>query len=120
RLIGKLARGIVVGILIGLVSPEYLTRVIVTFKDIFGQFLEFTIAFIIIFFITSGIASFGKHAGRMIGLRSAIAYSLFFLVVGLFSCSLLHVGMYVLAIIRDNCSDERLLLLILPLFLLVF
>jgi len=75
RLIGKLALGIVVGILIGLVSPEYLTRVIVTFKDIFGQFLEFTIPFIIIFFITSGIASFGKHSGKMLGLTSAIAYS---------------------------------------------
>lgn len=74
RLIGKLALGIALGISVGLVAPEVLTRIIVTFKDIFGQFLGFTIPFIIIFFITSGIASFGKHSGKMLGYTSAIAY----------------------------------------------
>ncbi|WP_373893636.1 dicarboxylate/amino acid:cation symporter [Virgibacillus sp. CBA3643] len=75
RLIVKLALGIVLGIVVGLIVPEFITRVIVTFKDIFGQFLEFTIPLIIIFFIVSGIASFGKHSGKMLGLTSAIAYS---------------------------------------------
>lgn len=75
RLIGKLAIGIVVGILIGLVSPEWLTRVLVTFKELFGQFLGFTIPLIIVFFIVSGIASFGKESGKMLGLTSAIAYT---------------------------------------------
>lgn len=75
RLIGKLAIGIVVGILIGLVSPDWLTRVLVTFKELFGQFLGFTIPLIIVFFIVSGIASFGKESGKMLGLTSAIAYT---------------------------------------------
>ncbi|UJL45647.1 dicarboxylate/amino acid:cation symporter [Virgibacillus sp. NKC19-16] len=75
RLIIKLALGIVTGIVVGLIVPEFITRIIVTFKEIFGQFLEFTIPLIIIFFIVSGIASFGKHSGKMLGLTSAIAYS---------------------------------------------
>lgn len=75
RLIMKLALGIVLGILVGLIVPEFITRLIVTFKEIFGQFLEFTIPLIIIFFIVSGIASFGKHSGKMLGLTSLIAYS---------------------------------------------
>ncbi|MBY7144350.1 dicarboxylate/amino acid:cation symporter [Virgibacillus sp. NKC19-3] len=75
KLIVKLALGIVTGIIIGLIVPEFIIRIIVTFKEIFGQFLEFTIPLIIIFFIVSGIASFGKHSGKMLGLTSAIAYS---------------------------------------------
>jgi len=75
RLILKLALGIVLGIGVGLIAPELLVKIIVTFKTIFGEFLEFTIPLIIIFFIASGIASFGKHSGKMLGLTSAIAYS---------------------------------------------
>ncbi|MBP1971401.1 Na+/H+-dicarboxylate symporter [Virgibacillus natechei] len=75
RLIMKLALGIVIGIVVGLIVPEFITRIIVTFKEIFGQFLEFTIPLIIIFFIVSGIASFGKQSGKMLGLTSLIAYS---------------------------------------------
>lgn len=75
RLIVKLALGILSGIIIGLIAPEFLTRTIVTFKEIFGQFLGFTIPLIIIFFIASGIASFGKESGKMLGLTSAIAYT---------------------------------------------
>src|SRR5690625_535087 len=75
RLVVKLALGIVSGIIIGLIAPEFLTRVFVTFKEIFGQFLGFTIPLIIVFFIVSGIASFGKESGKMLGLTSAIAYT---------------------------------------------
>jgi len=74
KLILKLLIGIIGGIIIGLIAPEFLTRVIVTFKEFFGQFLGFTIPFIIIFFIVSGIASFGKHSGKMLGITAALAY----------------------------------------------
>lgn len=74
RLIIKLALGIIIGMLFGLVAPEFIIKIIVTFKDLFGQFLGFTIPLIIIFFIASGIASFGKHSGKMLGYTSAIAY----------------------------------------------
>lgn len=75
RLIIKLALGIIIGIGVGLIAPEFLIKIIVTFKAIFGEFLEFTIPLIIIFFIVSGIASFGKHSGKMLGLTSAVAYT---------------------------------------------
>ena len=74
RLIIKLLLGIFIGVLVGLVSPDFITRLIVTFKELFGQFLGYTIPLIIIFFIASGIASFGKHSGRMLGLTSLFAY----------------------------------------------
>lgn len=75
RLIIKLLLGIIIGTLVGLVTPNAVTRIIVTFKDIFSQFLEFTIPLIIIFFIVSGIASFGKHSGKMLGLTAGVAYA---------------------------------------------
>src|SRR5690625_4727523 len=74
KLILKLVLGIVIGIIVGFIAPEFLVRILVTFKDIFGQFLEFTIPLILIFFIVSGIASFGKHSGKMLGATAAIAY----------------------------------------------
>src|SRR5699024_4604558 len=45
------------------------------FKVLFGEFLGFTIPLIIIFFIASGIASFGKHSGKMLGYTAGIAYT---------------------------------------------
>lgn len=75
RLIIKLLLGIIIGIVVGLVAPDVLTRIIVTFKELFGQFLEFTIPLIILFFIASGIASFGKESGKMLGYTAGVAYS---------------------------------------------
>lgn len=75
RLILKLAAGIVAGIIVGLIVPEFITRIFVTFKEIFGQFLNFTIPLIIIFFIASGISSLGKQSGKMLGFTSGFAYS---------------------------------------------
>ncbi|HLQ70692.1 MAG TPA: dicarboxylate/amino acid:cation symporter [Bacillota bacterium] len=75
RLIIKLLFGIIIGILVGLVSPDFVSRAIVTFKVLFGEFLGFTIPLIIIFFIASGIASFGKHSGKMLGYTAGIAYT---------------------------------------------
>lgn len=75
RLIIKLLLGIVIGIVVGLISPDVVSRIIVTFKDLFGQFLEFTIPLIIIFFIASGIASFGKQSGKMLGYTAGVAYT---------------------------------------------
>lgn len=75
KLIGKLALGIIIGIIIGLLAPEFLIRLIVTFKEFFGQFLGFTIPLIILFYIASGIASFGEKSGKMLGVTGALAYT---------------------------------------------
>lgn len=75
RLIIKLLIGIASGIVIGLLVPEVIIRVIVTFKELFGQFIGFAVPLIIIFYIVSGIASFGKQSGKMLGITAGLAYT---------------------------------------------
>lgn len=75
RLVAKLAAGIIAGIIVGLIAPEFISRILVTFKEIFGQFLGFVIPLIIIFFIASGISNLGKQSGKMLGWTSGFAYS---------------------------------------------
>lgn len=75
RLIIKLLLGIVIGILVGFVSPDALSRVFATFRDIFGQLLEYVIPLIIIFFIASGISGFRKGSGKMLGYSAGLAYA---------------------------------------------
>lgn len=75
KLIIKLAIGIISGIIVGIIAPEFIIRLLVTFKDLFGQFLGFAIPLIIIFYIVSGIASFGKESGKMLGITGGLAYA---------------------------------------------
>jgi len=74
NLILKLVAGIVAGILIGLFAPEWLARLLVTFKGLFGQLLFFTVPLLILFYITSGIAGLPKNSGRLLGRTLATAY----------------------------------------------
>ncbi|KKO49433.1 sodium:glutamate symporter [Arsukibacterium sp. MJ3] len=73
-LILKLIAGIVLGMLLGLYAPHWLTQVLVTFKALFGQLLFFTIPLLILFFITSGIAALPQKSGRLLGRTLGIAY----------------------------------------------
>ncbi|RUO33864.1 dicarboxylate/amino acid:cation symporter [Aliidiomarina soli] len=74
KLILKLIAGILGGILIGLFAPEWLNRVLLTFKDLFSELLTFTIPLLILFFITSGIANLPQKSGHLLGRTLAIAY----------------------------------------------
>jgi Na+/H+-dicarboxylate symporter len=74
RLIGKLLAGIVFGILLGLFAPSAITRLLITFKALFGELLFFTIPLLILFFITSGIAALPRNSGRLLGRSLALAY----------------------------------------------
>jgi len=74
NLILKLVAGIVLGILVGLFAPEGLTRLLLTFKALFGQLLFFTIPLLILFFISSGISSLPRQSGKLLGRTLAIAY----------------------------------------------
>lgn len=74
KLIFKLIAGIVVGILIGLFAPEWIARLLVTFKGLFGQLLFFTVPLLILFYITSGIAGLPSNSGRLLGRTLATAY----------------------------------------------
>jgi Na+/H+-dicarboxylate symporter len=74
QLILKLIAGIVLGMLLGLYAPHWLTQVLITFKALFGQLLFFTIPLLILFFITSGIAALPQKSGRLLGRTLGIAY----------------------------------------------
>ncbi|WP_417448105.1 dicarboxylate/amino acid:cation symporter [Idiomarina abyssalis] len=74
-LVLKLVAGIVAGILIGLYMPEWVSQLLLTFKTLFGQLLFFTIPLLILFFITSGIASLPSNSGKMLGKTLGIAYA---------------------------------------------
>ncbi|RUO23128.1 dicarboxylate/amino acid:cation symporter [Aliidiomarina iranensis] len=73
-LIFKLIAGIVVGSFIGLYAPHWVTQLLLTFKVMFGQLLFFTIPLLILFFITSGIASLPNNSGKLLGRTLGIAY----------------------------------------------
>jgi len=73
-LILKLIVGIVAGIVIGLFTPHWVSQLLLTFKSLFGELLFFTIPLLILFFITSGIASLPNNSGKMLGKTLGIAY----------------------------------------------
>ena len=73
-LVPKLIIGIIAGILIGSFAPEFLVRVLVTASSLFSAFLKFVIPFIIIGFVTAGIADLATGAGKLLGVTTGIAY----------------------------------------------
>lgn len=73
-LLGKIVIAIIAGVGIGMISPEWIVRIFLTFNGIFSQFLEFAIPLIILGLVTTAIADIGKGAGRMLMLTVAIAY----------------------------------------------
>lgn len=73
-LILKLIAGIVLGMLLGLYAPTVLTQLLITFKALFAQLLFFTIPLLILFFITSGIASLPQNSGKLLGRTLGTAY----------------------------------------------
>ncbi|AKS40926.1 dicarboxylate/amino acid:cation symporter [Wenzhouxiangella marina] len=74
QLILKLAAGILAGILLGLFAPDVLIRLLLTFKELFGQLLFFTIPLLILFYITAGIAGLPKASGHLLGRTVGTAY----------------------------------------------
>ena len=73
-LLGKIIIAIIAGTVTGLVSPEWIVRIFLTFNGIFSQFLGFAIPLIILGLVTTAIADIGSGAGRMLLLTVAIAY----------------------------------------------
>ncbi len=75
QLILKLIAGILGGILLGLFAPDVLIRALLTFKELFGQLLFFTIPLLILFYITAGIAGLPKASGHLLGRTIGTAYA---------------------------------------------
>lgn len=73
-LVPKLIIGIIVGIIIGSYCPAPVIQVLVTISGLFSSFLSFVIPFIIIGFVTAGIADLATGAGKLLGITTAIAY----------------------------------------------
>ena len=74
-LLPQIVVAIILGILLGMVFPEWLTRVFVTFNAFFGQFLGFAIPLIILGLIAPAIAELGRGAGKWLAITAAIAYA---------------------------------------------
>jgi Na+/H+-dicarboxylate symporter len=73
-LLGKIIIAIIAGIGVGLISPDWVIRIFLTFNGIFSQFLGFAIPLIILGLVTTAIADIGKGAGKILLLTVAIAY----------------------------------------------
>ncbi|MGO1922289.1 MAG: dicarboxylate/amino acid:cation symporter [Jeotgalicoccus sp.] len=86
KLLAKLIAGIIAGIAVGgiyyLVGDggamgsimEFVVRVFVTMQSILGAFIFFTIPFIILFFIASGISKIGAGSAKVVGATLGVAY----------------------------------------------
>lgn len=74
KLIIKLIAGIVLGTLIGILAPESVIRILITFKSLFGELLFFIIPLLILFFIASGIAGLPQNSGKLLGKTVGISY----------------------------------------------
>ena len=73
-LLPRIIIAIALGIGLGLVVPDGVTRLFLTFNAIFSQFLSFAIPLIILALVAEAIGSIGHSAGKMLLLTVAIAY----------------------------------------------
>lgn len=70
----RLLLGVIVGILVGQVANIAVMNVVVTFKYVLGQFINFCVPLIIIGFIAPSITKLGNNASRILGVAVVIAY----------------------------------------------
>lgn len=75
---------IVLGIGAGMIFPDWLTRMFVTFNSIFSGFLGFVIPLLIVGFVAPAIADIGSRAGKMLVFTAVLAY-IATILAGLFS-----------------------------------
>ncbi|MGL5711801.1 MAG: dicarboxylate/amino acid:cation symporter [Paraclostridium sp.] len=73
-LIPKLIMAIVIGIIVGTFLPKNIVQVVVTISSLFSTFLKFVIPFIILGFVTAGIADLSAGAGKLLGITTLISY----------------------------------------------
>ena len=73
-LLPKILIAIALGIGAGMIVPEYIARIFVTFNGIFSQFLGFIIPLIIVALVATAIADIGNRAGKMLLVTVALAY----------------------------------------------
>ena len=74
NLIIKLLCGIFAGILLGMFAPEVIVQALITAKYLVSQLIKFTIPLLILFYVTSGIASLPKNSGKLLSKTVGLAY----------------------------------------------
>ena len=73
-LLPKLFVAIVIGIVIGWLSPDWVIRTLNCFRDTFGQFIKFIVPFIILGLVAPAIIDTGRSAGRMLLMTIGLAW----------------------------------------------
>lgn len=73
-LLPKIIVAIILGISLGMFTPETPVRIFVTFNGLFSEFLGFLIPLIIVGLVTPAIADIGKGAGKMLLVTAMLAY----------------------------------------------
>lgn len=83
-LLPRVLFAIAAGIVCGLFVPNWFVRIVLTFNDLFGNFLGFIIPLLIVGLVAPGIAELGRNAGKLLFITAALAYG-FTLASGFFS-----------------------------------
>ena len=73
-LLPRIVLAIAAGVGCGLFFPDWLTRIVLTFNSVFGNFLGFVIPLLILGLVAPGIADLGRSAGRLLALTAALAW----------------------------------------------
>ena len=73
-LLPKIIVAIILGICLGMFTPETPVRIFVTFNGLFSEFRGFLIPLIIVGLVTPAIADIGKGAGKMLLVTAMLAY----------------------------------------------
>lgn len=71
----RIAIAIVLGVLLGQISPLWFAQLFATFNGLFSNFLSFIIPLIILGLVAPAIGELGKGAGRLLVLTAIIAYA---------------------------------------------
>jgi Na+/H+-dicarboxylate symporter len=74
KILIKLVLGIVLGVAIGFYAPEFIIRTMLTIKTIGAEVIGFSVSLIILFYISSGIASLPNNAGSILKTTLFFAY----------------------------------------------
>ena len=73
-LLAQIIAAIILGVVCGMMFPEWLSRIFATINGIFSNLLSFIIPLLILGLIAPGIADVGKNAGRLLAATAAVAY----------------------------------------------
>jgi Na+/H+-dicarboxylate symporter len=73
-LLPRIIIAIILGLLLGFITPEFIVKIFTTINGIFSNFLGFCIPLIIVGLVVSGIGELGKGAGKLLLLTVILAY----------------------------------------------